>query len=102
MLLAAQAATPAPASEEEIVVIAQKMRLIKVDMDVRKHDGALALRRCRVTRGSGRKELDEIPCSEARTCVAEGVASRKALIGCVEARSNIRVDAIIAGWRARS
>jgi hypothetical protein len=103
VFLALQAATPAPPpSEDEIVVIAQKMRLIEVDMKVGKREGKMELRRCHVTRPSGRAELDVIPCDVAQQCMVEGVASRKQLTACVEDKSNARVDAIVATWRAAS
>ncbi len=103
VLLALQAVPPAPPpSEDEIVVIAQKMRLIEVDMKAGKRRGKMELRRCRVTRPSGRAELDVVPCEAAAQCITDGVASRKQLATCVEERSNLRLDAIVAEWRARS
>ena len=102
LLLALQTATPEPPNDEEVVVLAQKMRLIEVDMKVGKRDGKMALRRCRVTRPSGRAELDVVPCEVAQQCMIEGAASKKQLVSCVEHKSNARMDAIVTAWRAAS
>lgn len=103
MLLSLQTApsTPTP-SEDEIVVIAQKMRLIEVDLKVGKRQGKMTLRGCRISRPSGRAELDAVPCDVAQQCMVDGAATRKQLIDCVEGQSQMRMDAIIAAWRARS
>jgi hypothetical protein len=97
--IAAQAAA-SPATEEEIVVIAGKMRSIGIDIRAPKRDGVVTLARCRITKPSGYAELDAIPCAVAEQCVAEKLASRKALRICVEQRSNERLDAVLTAWRA--
>jgi hypothetical protein len=103
MLLMLQTASPAPPpSEDEIVVIAQKLRLIEVDLKVGKRQGKMTLRSCRISRPSGRAEADAVPCDVAQQCMADGAASRKQLIACVEERSQVRLDALVAAWRAAS
>ena len=92
--------SPAPPAEEEIVVIARKMRQIEVDIKLGRKGGLVSLRACRITRGSGRAELDLVPCEMAQICLADGVTARKALVQCVETRSEARADAILAAWRA--
>ncbi len=101
LFVALQAAKPIP-SEEEIVVLAQKMRLIEVDIKAPKRGGKLVLQRCRVTRPSGRAELDAVPCDTAQACMLDAPATRKQLSQCVEEKSQLRLDAIVAAWKARS
>jgi len=99
--LALQAATLQPSRDEaEIVVLARKLRQIQVDMKLGKQAGKMALLRCRITRASGEAELDAIPCDVAQQCIAEEPTTRKQLEKCVEAKSNLRIDAILAARRA--
>lgn len=101
LLFALQSAMePASGDDPEIVVIARKMRQIEVDMKLGRHDGSLALLRCRVTRPSGEAELDAIPCEVAQQCMAQAPSNKKQLVGCVENMSNRRIDAIVAARRA--
>ena len=103
VLLMLQTAPPAsPPSEDEIVVIAQKMRLIEVDIKAPKRRGKLELQRCRVTRPTGRPELDAIPCEAATACMLDSPSTRKQLSQCVEEKSQVRLDAVVAAWRAGS
>jgi hypothetical protein len=91
---------PAAPSEQEIVVMAQRMHLIRVSMRAPRRDGRLVLTQCRVTRGSGNAELDAVPCEAARQCIAGNPADRRALEACVDEQSQGRLDAIVARWRA--
>jgi hypothetical protein len=97
MALAQLASSPA---EDEIAVIARKMRLIKGDIKAPRRDGRLVLERCRITRPSGDAELDVVPCAVTQSCFADAPADRKALQHCVEARSQVRLDEIVARRRA--
>lgn len=89
-----------PPSEADIVVLAERMRMIEVDIKAPKRDGRLVIDRCRVTKPSGNAELDAVPCAAARACVAEPMTSRRALERCVDERSQPILDAIVARWRA--
>ena len=101
ILLAAALPAPPPVPvENEIVVIARKMRYIRVDIQAPMRNGRLALARCRVTRSSGYAELDAVPCDAARICMESAPATRRMLEQCVEARSQTQLDAIAARWRA--
>lgn len=101
LLAIAQAAPlPPPASEQDIVVVARKLQLIEVDMKALKRGGFVMLDRCRVTKPSGHAELDAIPCGVAQECANDKLATRKALVACVEERSQRGLDAVIAAWRA--
>ena len=101
LLLAAAPASLAPA-DSEILVLAQKLHLLEVDVNAGKRDGMLYLRSCRVTRGSGDPAIDAIPCDTARQCLAGAAppTTRKALGTCVETLSEERIDAIAAERRA--
>lgn len=101
-LLVAMQAVPPPPLQDDIVVMARKMRLIEVDMKVRKRGGRLELERCRITRSSGYAELDAIPCDVARQCMLDGPADRKTLARCVGERSQVRLDAVVAARRGLS
>ena len=100
LLLQAAGQVVAPA-EDEIVVLARKMRLIEVDIKAPKRRGKLELQRCRVTRPSGYAELDAIPCEAAAACMLDAPATRKQLSQCVEEKSQVRLDAVVAAWRMR-
>jgi hypothetical protein len=91
---------PAAPSEQEIVVMAQRMQLIRVSMRAPRQDGRLVLTQCRVTRSSGLAELDAVPCEVARQCMTGNPANRRALEDCVDQQSQGRLDAIVARWRA--
>ena len=101
LLAMAAVAAPVPAADE-IVVIARKMRFIKVDIKAPRRNGALVLERCRITRGSGNAELDAVPCDVAQSCIADVPATRSILLQCVTTRSQPRIDAVAARWRAAS
>ena len=101
LLLLHPVAASAGQDDQDILVIARKLRRINVNMKLVKWDGAMVLRRCEVTRASGEAELDAIPCAIAEACVAEGVNTRKQLVACVEDKSNRRINAIIAARRNR-
>jgi hypothetical protein len=94
------AASSPPPSEAEIVVLAQKMQFIEVDIKAPRRNGVLVLDRCRITKGSGNSELDAVPCEAAKMCMAETPASRKILELCTEDRSQVLLDEITARWRA--
>jgi len=98
-LLAAATAQPVPA-EDEIVVLARKMRFIEIDVKAPRRKGMVVMERCRVTKGSGNAELDAVPCDVARECMTAVPESRKALGVCIEANSQPRLDALVARWRS--
>ena len=99
LLLLAAAAPPA---DNEILVLAQKLRLLEVDVNAGKRDGMLYLRRCQVTRSSGDPAIDAIPCDTARQCLADAAppTTRKELGVCVERLSERRIDTLAAERRA--
>lgn len=96
-------ASPAFTAEEDIIVVARQLRMIKVDLKTDKHKEGMTLQRCRILRGSGQADLDAIPCDVAQQCVEDGVATRHALKTCVEDQSTDRINAVLAARRlARS
>lgn len=100
LLLLLQDAPPQDVqAEEDIVVVARKMRFIDVRIVAPRRKGQLVLRHCSLSRPSGYAVLDAIPCDAARECILEKPLNRKILLRCVEQRSNARVDAIIARGR---
>ncbi|OAN62173.1 hypothetical protein A7X12_22005 [Sphingomonas sp. TDK1] len=86
-------------AEQEIIVVARQLRMIKVDLKTDKAAGGVTLRQCRVLRGSGQGDLDIIPCDVAQRCAEEGMPSRRALKACVEDRSTDRINAVLAARR---
>ena len=68
---AAVAAPPTPEAENEIVVLAQRLAATEVDWSTRLRDGAMTIRRCKVTRSSGDRELDKVVCQSMRECVSQ-------------------------------
>lgn len=67
-LLLAQAAAAAPPTENEIVVLAQRLAETRVHWSTRLRNGAMTIRRCKVTRSSGDRELDKVVCRAMRAC----------------------------------
>ena len=100
LLFALQSGTsPVTPLDPDIVVLASKLRRIDVDMKLKKRGGIVILSSCQVTRPSGEVELDAIPCGVAQQCLTEGMASKRQLVGCVEEKSNRKIDAIVAARR---
>jgi hypothetical protein len=66
---AVSASPPAPQAENEIVVLAQRLAASEVDWSTRLRNGAMTIRRCKVTRSSGDRELDKVVCQSMRECV---------------------------------
>lgn len=100
LALAMQIATPPVDPADEIVVIARKMRSMRINMKAPRRDGRLVLERCRVTRSSGDAEIDAVPCAVAQACSDEGVTTRKALDNCVITRSVAQARSIANARRA--
>ena len=102
-ILAAQASgaapLPVPASEEEILVVAQRMQMLDVDMKVPRRRGVLVLERCRVKQTTGYAQLDAIPCQAAQDCMLTPPRTRKLLGECVEQRAQAQLNATVAAWR---
>lgn len=86
-----------PPSDAEIVVMARKMRMLRVSVKAPKRNGKLVLQRCNST---GNAAIDRIPCEVAQECIAEAPATRKQLAQCIEERSQPRLDAALAAWKA--
>ena len=71
LLLAQAVAAPPPAEAEagnEIVVLAERLAQTRVEWTTRQRGGAMAIRRCKVTRSSGERELDAMLCKSLRHC----------------------------------
>jgi hypothetical protein len=92
--------SPAFNAEEEIIVVSRQLRMIKVDLKADKRSAGMALRTCRIVRGSGQTDLDAIPCGVAQQCVDDGVPTRRELKACVEDKSTDRINAVLAARRA--
>ena len=95
-LLLAQAVAavpPAPEAENEIVVLARRLAGTEVDWSTRLRNGAMTIRRCKVTRSSGDRELDKVVCQSMRECVPHIPASARQgdelaeFFACTEERS---------------
>ena len=65
---AVAAAPPEPPPENEIVVLGRRLAETRVDWTSRRRDGAIQIRRCRVTKSSGDKGLDRLLCQAVREC----------------------------------
>ncbi len=72
---------PAPA-EDDIVVIARKMRQVKIDYAAFGTD----LRQCVITSSSGDARIDRIMCAMLSACVREGVSDPAGGKACINAK----------------
>jgi hypothetical protein len=97
LLLAA--ASPA-AVNDDIVVLAGKLRQVRVKANTKKRDGVLILTKCRMTRGSGDPEIDAIPCAVAQTCADERPTKAAVMQACLVEKSQERIDALVMERRA--
>ena len=92
-------ASPTFNAEQEIIVVARQLRMIKVDLKTDKSKDGMRLRSCRILHGSGQSDIDAIPCGVAQQCVEDGAPSRRVLKDCVEDRSTARINLVLAARR---
>ncbi|MFL6846404.1 MAG: hypothetical protein ACJ8ER_16175 [Allosphingosinicella sp.] len=98
LLLAVPAASapPAPDSNEDIVVIGQRLMKLKVRVSMDKQGQP----QCRIKRSSGDSGLDSAFCGVARRCVAQGPSSGEELSQCMICGKDEMIAALAAS-RAR-
>jgi hypothetical protein len=81
---ASQAVPPAVADSqeviEEIVVIGRRARGVRWDWNVNK---AGRLTKCKITRSSGDREIDQIGCDATRQCAASGARREREMRACI-------------------
>jgi hypothetical protein len=82
-LLAALAAPASATATPDIVVVAEKLRKIRLSAD---SDDQGRITACRVTVSSGDARLDEYACEATRACATAGVRSSDAVADCVDGR----------------
>ena len=86
LLIAAPQAGPMPAAGdseavmEEIVITARRARGVRWDWRVNK---AGRLTKCKITRSSGDREIDQIGCDATRRCAASGVRREREMRACI-------------------
>jgi hypothetical protein len=81
LLLSAQPVQASPAaSEEDIVVIGERLRKVRFRM---KRDGKAKVGTCRITRPSGDSLLDEMVCKAAVDCMGERKITMAAWTECM-------------------
>ncbi len=78
ILAAIQTAEAAPAPAEEIVVVAERMKRIKLRLSRKKG----VLKSCRVRVSSGDPVIDGYACEAIGTCMTEGAVKRGPLADC--------------------
>jgi hypothetical protein len=84
LALLAAVATQAPAAATpDIVVVADKLRKIRLSAD---SDDQGRITACRVTVSSGDTKLDAFACEATRACAADGIGSSDAVADCVDGR----------------
>jgi hypothetical protein len=82
LLLAAQPAAVPAASENDIVIIGQKVRKLKFRIKLDKAGRTV----CRITRSSGDPEIDALACDAARPCVRPDIVTKTAMEACLKLR----------------
>jgi hypothetical protein len=83
LALLAAVSSPSSSSPDEIVVVAEKLRKIRLSAD---SDDAGRITACRVAVSSGDKVLDEHACAATKACANGGVRSAEAISDCVDGR----------------
>ena len=64
----AVAAAPPAEAENEIVVLGRQLAETRADYTTRLRNGVMTIRRCKVTRSSGDRQLDKVVCQAIREC----------------------------------
>lgn len=85
-IAAAQPAPPPqPAADNEIVVLTERLRSIKISPGVTIRKGVVTQTgACKVKRSSGDAELDTLACNAVTQCAATPQPDRKTFNGCVK------------------
>jgi TonB family protein len=65
---------------QEIVIIARRARGVRWDWKV---DKAGRLTKCKITRSSGDREIDQIGCEATRQCAAKGIRKARQMRACI-------------------
>ena len=101
-LLALYAAQPAPAEPpvDDITVIAERLRSVRVSPGVTIRKGvARQTSACKIKRSSGDAETAAVVCDAVRVCAARPQPSRKAFNACLE---DVAIEAMIALRQTRA
>ena len=85
LLMTAQVAPPAavPSVEQEIVVIAQRLRNVRFKM---KRDRRTRVGSCRISRSSGDPAIDRLVCDAAVTCMGTAKVQGAVFYSCLTDR----------------
>jgi len=85
VMLLAQAAPSPPPAENEIMVLTERLRAIKISPGVTIRKGVVTqTSACKVKRSSGNTELDALACRAVTLCAAQPQPNRKTFNTCVE------------------
>jgi hypothetical protein len=107
MMLAALAQTAAepvaePAVDNEIVVIAQRLRSLRLSPGVSIRKGVVTAKSpCKIKRSSGDAAIDALACDTVALCATRTQPSRKAFNTCVETEAVAAIRLLLAGRRAQ-
>lgn len=84
-LAMAQVPVDAPPVDNEIVVLTERLRAIKISPGVTIRKGVvMQTNACKIERSGGDAELDALACEAVTLCAAKPQSSRKAFNACVE------------------
>ena len=95
MILSALLLASPVAVDDEIVVLASKLRTVKVRAITKKREGVLVLSKCRITRSSGDADIDAIPCAVAQLCADEKPTKTQVMQACIVEKSQERIDTLV-------
>lgn len=104
LLAAAQAVPTAEAPlENEIVVMAERLRRIRISPGVTIRKGTVAqTSACKVKRSSGDAALDALACDAVTLCASRPAPSRKIFNTCVEDEAIASIRRLLAERRAQA
>lgn len=100
LLLAASAADVPPVAQavapeaEDIVVLARKLKFVRVKMALSKKDGDFGVKSCKVSRASGDTEIDALACQAPQYCTTLNLKSQDAFVECVKSRGREQIRAV--------
>lgn len=103
-LLLLQGAAPAaqPPVESEIVVLAERLRTVRISPGVKIRKGVVTTGTCKVKRSSGDAEIDALACDAVELCATRPAPSRKDFNTCVKTEALASIERLVAERRAQA
>jgi hypothetical protein len=91
-------ATPAPAPSEveaqDIVVLARKLRAVRIHLSASKKNGTFTGGQCKVIKSTDDAEIDAIGCAASAHCSTKGFPTEALFVGCIKSWGHEQIVAL--------